>query len=417
MKSITLIIYAILTFSWLYILIFSTKELIKNKLNSKSLFVILFTILVIDSLRTIIESAYFGTRLASQYGVFPKEIFVFLSNPEYLFIPKFINALAALSIIFLIFKKWYPQELKENELLKQKYEKEKQDKQRLKALNENLDSLVNEKTIELKKLNENLKQKVQEEVEKNKEQEHKVFIQSKMASMGEMLGNIAHQWRQPLSTISTLSSGTKMQIYFNTIKQEDINKNLDQITSNVQHLSQTIDDFQNFFKPNKEAIEFNCNELIDKSLKLNEASLKSNNIKVNIISKNICTLKGYENEYIQTIMNILNNAKDALCQKEQEHKQIDIEMKCENNTCIIEISDNGGGIDENIIERIFEPYFTTKHQSHGTGIGLYMSKEIIEKHMHGKIEAKNIQKQIDGHTYKGACFYISLKLSSCKKCC
>lgn len=417
MKLLTLIIYAFLTISWLYILLFSIKEIIKNKLNQKTLFIILFTILAIDAIKTLIESAYFGTRLASQYGALPQEVFTFLSNPYYLIIPKLINALAAIIIIFLILKRWFPTEIKENELLEEKYKKEKSDKEELALLNEKLDLLVEEKTIELKKLNEQLEKRIQIEVEKNKENEHKLYMQSKLASMGEMLRNIAHQWRQPLSTLSTLSSGTKMQIDFKTIDEDGIRSNLDQITSTAQHLSQTIDDFQNFFKPDKEAVNFNCNELVEKSLKLTEASFKSHNINVNQISKSICTLNGYENEYIQVIMNILNNAKDALKKTDQDLKQIDITLNCVDGSCTIDIWDNAGGINENIIERIFEPYFTTKHQSHGTGIGLYMSKEIIEKHMNGKIEVSNLEKEIEGKTYKGACFTISLDATSCSMGC
>lgn len=193
MKLITLILYFLLTLSWIYILYFSIKEIAKGKLSSKSLFTILFLILIIDSIRTIVESLYFGTRLASQYGVLPKDVFLILSNPNYLVIPKLINAIAAISIILLIIKKWYPNKITEEDKLKEKYLEEKKTKEELEKLNKNLDKLVKEKTKELEDLNKNLENRVKEEIEKNKQNEQRLFNQSKMAAMGEMIKNIAHQ--------------------------------------------------------------------------------------------------------------------------------------------------------------------------------------------------------------------------------
>lgn len=405
MKLITLFIYFLLTISWLYILYFSIKEILKGKLSSKSLFTVLFLILIIDSLRTIIESVYFGTRLASQYGVLPKEVFLILSNPNYLFIPKLINAIAATAIIFLIFKKWYPNKFTEEDRLKQKYLEEKKTKEELEKLNKNLDLLVKEKTKELEELNKNLEARVKDEIEKNKQHEQKLFNQSKMAAMGEMIKNIAHQWRQPLSSISTLSSGTKFQLEIGKASEEDIKENLQHITNTAKHMSKTIDDFQNFFKPNKESITFTMQELIEASLKITTPMLNSKHIEIDIINESNCNIKGPINEYTQVMINLITNAKDALINSDIENKKIILHTKKINNKCTINISDNAGGIKEDIIDRVFEPYFTTKHKSQGTGLGLYMSKELVEKHLNGTLEVKNNE--------KGAVFTIIIPSNTC----
>jgi len=395
----------LLTASWIYILIFSSKEILKGKFSSKSLFVILFLILIIDSIRTIIESLYFGTRLASQYGVLPKELFTILSNPAYLFIPKFINAIAAISIIILIFKKWYPNKIHEEEKLQKKYEEEKKNKLELQELNNNLDMLVKKKTKELEELNAKLEEKIKIEVNKNKIQEQKLFNQTKMAAMGEMLKNIAHQWRQPLNTVSTLSTGTKMNIEMRLATDKSIIENLDSITDTARHMSQTIDDFQNFFKPDKAYTDFTMKELIDTTLKIAGPALKAKDIQINIENISNCSINGPINEYTQVMMNILTNAKDALKNKNIDEKTITIKTEKVDDMCTIQIEDNAGGIDTDIINRVFEPYFTTKHKSQGTGLGLYMSKEIIEKHLGGFIEVNN--------TPKGAKFTIKVANAVC----
>lgn len=409
MKLITLFIYLILTFSWLYILIFSFKEIAKNKHNSKSLIYILFIILFIDSLRTLIESTYFGTRWASQYGVFPKEVFIFLSNPYLLFIPKIINLFSALTIIFIIIKKWYPEKIKEDNKLKRKYKEEKKDKKLLKTLNKDLDRLVKEKTKELEELNQNLQERVEEEIAKNRIQEQKLFNQSKMASMGEMIGNIAHQWRQPLSTISSLSSGTSLNMSAKVIKEEEVIEKLNQITTTAHHMSQTINDFQDFFKPNKESIKFTLEELVNNTLRIVEPIIKANFIEIKMLKHHSCTLVGPYNEYTQVLMNIFANAKDAFKSKDYENKVIKVILSKEDKYCVIEIVDNAGGIDENIIDKIFNPYFTTKAKTEGTGLGLYMSKEIVEKHMNGKIEVKNVDTEYNNVKRKGVSFKIKLE--------
>jgi len=249
------------------------------------------------------------------------------------------------------------------------------------------------------------KQKTQDKLLKDKEQI--LFQQSKMASMGEMLENIAHQWRQPLSVISTAASGIKMQKEFNILDEKVMDESLELIVSSTQHLSNTIDDFRNFFRPDKEKLEFSINNVIDKSL--NIVSSKFKNRSINIIRELYdIHVVGYENELVQVIMNILNNSKDALEQKELNERHILIKTYQDDKNAIITIQDSGGGIKIDIINKIFEPYFTTKHQAQGTGIGLYMSAEIVSKHMCGKLDVKNTMLEHDGKHYVGACFTISI---------
>ncbi|MGB5866557.1 MAG: cache domain-containing protein, partial [Arcobacteraceae bacterium] len=211
------------------------------------------------------------------------------------------------------------------------------------------------------------------------------FQQSKMASMGEMIANIAHQWRQPLSLISTASSGIKMQKEFDTLTDEQFDKSLDAITNATQYLSQTIEDFKNFFSPKENRETFTINNLVKKTLILVSAELEHKNISI-ITNIQDIEIQSFQNDFIQVLINIINNAKDALLKKEGE-RLIFIESYFESkNQLVLTITDNAGGINDEILAKIFEPYFTTKYKSNGTGIGLYMVMEIIQKHMHGTIK-------------------------------
>ena len=252
------------------------------------------------------------------------------------------------------------------------------------------------------------KNEIDTHIKENTKQHHILFQQSKMAAMGEMLGNIAHQWRQPLSVITTAATGMKVQKEFGTLDDEAINRSVDTITDSALYLSKTIDDFRNFFKRDKTETNFSTNEVIGKVLKLTKSQFKIHEIS---IIKNIeeFNLFGLENEFVQALINILNNAKDALIDKEAP-KLIFINVLKNDNKAIIKIADNGGGIDEKIIDKVCEPYFTTKHQSQGTGIGLYMTEEIIVKHMYGKFTISNIETIYENVTYKGAQITIELDL-------
>ncbi len=220
-----------------------------------------------------------------------------------------------------------------------------------------------------------------------KKQQHILAQQAKMAAMGEMLGNIAHQWRQPLSVITTVATGMKLQKEFENLDDKTFDEAIDNITNSAKYLSKTIDDFRNFFKSDKNETYFSVKESFEKVFKLIDVQFKNHEI-IFIKDINDFQIYGFENEFIQVLINILNNAKDALLDKENP-KLIFITTKNDKNNLIITIKDNGGGIENDILDKICEPYFTTKHQSTGTGIGLYMTEEIVEKHMNGSLDIHN----------------------------
>jgi signal transduction histidine kinase len=238
--------------------------------------------------------------------------------------------------------------------------------------------------------------------------------QSKMASMGEMIGNIAHQWRQPLSVISTGATGLKISKEYNTLTDENFIEICDSINDNAQYLSKTIDDFRDFVKGERKLEEFNLSDDIESFLHLVEGTIKSNNIHLIQNLQNDIIINGYSNELIQCFINIFNNAKDALKEvNTQRYYFISTFIKDDN--VIIVFRDNAGGIPENVLPQIFEPYFTTKHKSKGTGLGLSMSYKLIEEGMNGTIEADNVTYEYNDKNYTGAEFVIKLPLNSVKK--
>lgn len=264
--------------------------------------------------------------------------------------------------------------------------------------------------LELKILNEKLEQKVQNQVDSIRQKDKLLNQQSKLAAMGELLGNIAHQWRQPLSAISTIASGLIIQKEIGTFKEEHLDKDLKAIINSTKILSNTIDDFRNFTSKDKLANHFKINDTIKKVLNLISGNLQNHEIKLVQNIDNI-ELYNYENELIQTILNILNNAKDALQESKEDQKYIFINVKKSHKNLLLEIYDNAGGIKEDIIERIFEPYFTTKFKSQGTGIGLYMTKNILETSCKGKIQVENKRFIYNDKNYEGALFKIELPLN------
>lgn len=243
-----------------------------------------------------------------------------------------------------------------------------------------------------------------------KKKEQLLTQQNKLAAMGEMIGNIAHQWRQPLNIVSTTVTGLKLQLEYGGFNEKDAVPELERLNNTVQHLSQTIDDFRNFFKQDKEKSTFSIKSLLEKNMHLLEGMLKSNQIELIYENVDNVTIHNYENEFLQALLNIIYNAKDVLQNKESE-RYIFINVKKEKNNWVeLSIKDNGGGISKSIIEHIFEPYFTTKHKSHGTGIGLYMTHQIIVTHMGGKIEVGNTKYLYNDKHYEGADFKIHLPL-------
>jgi len=240
-----------------------------------------------------------------------------------------------------------------------------------------------------------------------------MFHQSKIASLGEMLGNIAHQWRQPLSIISTAATGAKIQKEYGLLKDEDFYKNMDSINDTVQYLSQTIDDFRNFFLADTSTeSEINLENSIEKVLSLISDSYKNSNIEiVKNYEQSPVLVTCNENLFIQALINIFNNAKDALnIIKNKDKKLVFITLENKNNEISIKIKDNANGIPKDLIHKIFDPYFTTKHEDQGTGIGLYMTNQIITKHLKSEILVENSHYHYLDNNYKGALFTINIKL-------
>jgi len=246
--------------------------------------------------------------------------------------------------------------------------------------------------------------------QKELEEKNKIlFDQSKLASMGEMIGNIAHQWRQPLSVISTGATGLKLLKEYNTLTDQQFLEACDSINDNAQYLSKTIDDFKDFIKGERKKVKFNLSKDINSFLHLVEGSIKNNNIHLEKDIQDDIEIYGYPNELIQCFINIFNNSKDALKDLE-DNRYIYISTSILDNKVIITFKDNAGGIDDEILNRIYEPYFTTKHKSQGTGLGLSMTYSLVVDGMGGSIETKNDQLTIDGKKYKGAITKITLEL-------
>jgi len=236
--------------------------------------------------------------------------------------------------------------------------------------------------------------------------------QSKLASMGEMIGNIAHQWRQPLSIISTASTGLMFQIeYGMEVKNDNMFDVLNKINDNAQYLSKTIDDFRNFIKQDNPKEKYKLSDIINKTLTLVKPALKDKHIKLITNETPDCSLDGFPNEVIQSFINIINNAKDVILEKEKEKLIFLTSNFVDGDRICIEITDCGGGIPQEIADKIFEPYFTTKHQAQGTGIGLYMTRQIIVDHNDGQIEVENKKFEYHGHEYFGANFKIYFRVA------
>ena len=249
------------------------------------------------------------------------------------------------------------------------------------------------------------KQKLIEE--KLTQKDELLIQQSKMAQMGEMLENIAHQWRQPLSVITTSATGVKLQQDFKMLTDEQLKSALDSIVKAAEHLSITIDDFRNFYKNDKEKKLFNVKNAVEKSLTLISSKFKNEAIEIELKLDDI-EIYGFENELIQVFINILNNAKDELEKKESQCKLIQISTIKKDGQIQILFQDNAGGIKKEFLNHIFESHFTTKEED-GTGIGLYMSKLIIDK-MHGEIKASNETIVYKDETYNGTKFSINIPI-------
>ena len=241
----------------------------------------------------------------------------------------------------------------------------------------------------LKKLNVNLEHKIHEEIEKNKNQQSIMFQQSKLAEMGLILNMIAHQWRQPLNHVSLIVNTIILKQKKQRLFPEELDSLKNDFQKQITYLSNTIDDFQNFFKPKKDKELFKIKDMVTTTYSLLQPLFDKNQIEFNIDIDSEITYFGYKNELSQVLLSILNNSKDALIENTTSNRFINISLSQSKNNLLINIEDNAKGVNEAILGNIFDPYFSTKNTKNGTGLGLYMSKIIINEHFKGNISADN----------------------------
>ncbi len=253
--------------------------------------------------------------------------------------------------------------------------------------------------------------KLREQIEENSRIQEQLVQQEKQAAMGEMIGNIAHQWRQPLSVISTLATGLQTEQELGLATEERVRETCTQINDNAQYLSGTIDDFRQFIKGDHKKTDFTAEDLIESLINLMQGQLKRHAIHVDVLVEKDTVIHGYRNDLLQVLINLLSNAKDALLENRETDRLIRLIVEPDGERTIkIRMIDNGGGIKEAIIQRIFEPYFTTKHKSQGTGLGLHMVHRLIHEGMGGTIGVKTITFMHEESSCTGAEFTITLPI-------
>jgi signal transduction histidine kinase len=236
-------------------------------------------------------------------------------------------------------------------------------------------------------------------------------MQSRIAALGEMIGNIAHQWRQPLNSIKAITSGVKLRKKLGKIDDAEMDESLGKIIEYTDYLSETIDDFRYFFVRDRKRELFSLKEVVERAISLASAAMEENKIELRFeCAAPSCRLDGYPTELSQVFLNLFNNAKDAFVERKVAKRILWVEVREaeDGNACEVRVCDNGGGIDEVNMQKIFDPYFTTKHKSQGTGMGLYMSRQIIEKHFGGTLAVQNDEMVFEGERIKGACFTVYL---------
>ena len=249
---------------------------------------------------------------------------------------------------------------------------------------------------ELSELNETLETRVQEQIEELDRRHVFMAQQARLASMGEMLSSIAHQWRQPLNRINSNVAALRSILRRDPVDEEMLTEQTEMMETNTKYMSDTIEDFANFFHPEKKETMFSLQNVIEKALEL--IKQRTENVQIHIVSDKDIEVYSFEKEYLQVVLIILNNAIDNFESKAIKEPKIDIIMKEHEGMATLAICDNGGGVDEGDINRIFDPYYTTKFAKEGTGLGLYMAKMMVENSMHGQLQVKNQS--------GGACFEI-----------
>lgn len=268
-----------------------------------------------------------------------------------------------------------------------------------------LENEVAKKTEDLQKLNSELEKKVQEGIEELRKKDETMLQQAKLAEMGEMIGAIAHQWRQPLNALALNIQMLEDMAADGELNEKSIEEFVHRNMQTIQFMSKTIDDFRNFYREDKEKRSFNLKSAIEETINLQKAQLEARNIKINTILEDI-DIEGYKNDLMQVLLNLISNARDVIMEKINKEQnfsgKITVTAKREKDEIVILVSDNAGGIPDEIIHRIFDPYFTTKEEGKGTGLGLHMARRIIKEKMNGSLSAYN--------NSEGAVFEIRLKV-------
>ena len=288
------------------------------------------------------------------------------------------------------------------ELEKARNDLEKRVAERTDELARTVDILTKE-IHERRQVEKNLKEETAiklQTMEKLRMKDQLLMQQSRQAAMGEMIGNIAHQWRQPLNNIGLLVQELRLRFEWGDLTQQDIDLLVQKSMEMISHMSQTIDDFRNFFRPEKEKVMFTVCQVVSKTLSLIEESLKNQGIDIVFEQEGNPVISGFPNEFSQVVINILSNARDALLENMTDNPKIYIFVSERDGKAVVTVRDNAGGVPESIIDKIFDPYFSTKAPDQGTGVGLFMAKTIIEKNMNGILEVCN--------TGSGAEFRIEL---------
>jgi signal transduction histidine kinase len=243
---------------------------------------------------------------------------------------------------------------------------------------------------EIQDLNKGLEKRVQTEIEKRREKEQLLIHQSRLAAMGEMIGNIAHQWRQPLTEVGLVIQDLGDAHRHGELDEAYMVRGISKAMQITRHMSRTIDDFRNFFRPEKTKRKFRVRDSLERASSFVESAFRNCGIRIELAGPEDITAVGFPNEFAQALLNVLNNARDALIERKVQNPVINITLFQENDRAVVTLADNAGGISPELVDRIFEPYFTTKEPDKGTGIGLYMAKMIIEKNMGGSLSVRNI---------------------------
>ncbi len=282
----------------------------------------------------------------------------------------------------------------------------KQAEEKLQALQDGLERLVRERTDELALLNVNLNSEVEERkqsewrllnekderllaIQALREKEQMLISQNRQAAMGEMIGNIAHQWRQPLNALGLFIQ--RLGFFYDTphFNKKFLDTFVDQSMETIQYMSKTINDFRDYFKPDKEKSDFHICGAVKNTLSLLDASFLNPEIRIVIVENDDPIVYGYQNEFAQVLLNILVNARDVIIEREISEALVTVTVWRDGENAVVTVADNAGGIADDIIHKIFDPYFTTKGPQLGTGIGLFLSKSIVEKNMGGKLSVRN----------------------------